>query len=140
QLAVTDEDLNTLAARHTPRDLPVDNLRLRFTPEGLRASGSYPALFLSVPFETLWALEVVEGRVAARLASLRVAGIPAGKFRGLILKMAREALAGRPEATVSDDAVVVDPEAVLRREGLPLKLNLRAIHCGEGVAVIEAGV
>jgi hypothetical protein len=138
-LLVADDDVNALAERHAPPDSLVEDLRVRFTPDGAVVTGSCPALLLKVSFEALWALSVAEGRVVARLTSLRVAGLPAGKFQGIVLKMARDALAGRPGFTVLDDRVVVDAEEVLRREGVPLRLNLRAIRCEQGRAVVEAG-
>jgi hypothetical protein len=139
QLLITDEDVNALATKHAPADAPFENLQLRFTAEGLVAKGSYPALLLKVSFETVWALSIEEGRVSARLASLRVAGLPASKFQGMILSMARDALMGRPGVTVTDDAILLDAEELLRREGLNVKLNLKAIRCVPGGATIEGG-
>src|SRR5438067_9297428 len=96
KVVITDADANQLVTEFAPRDLDVRNLRVHFTPEGVRVTGETPALLFTVSFETLWEITLVEGGVAARLAALKVAGLPAGKLRGVLLKVVRDAVAGRP--------------------------------------------
>jgi hypothetical protein len=141
RLLVTDAHLEALASRHAPKDAPIEDLKFAFTDEGVRVTGRYPTLMMRLSFETIWVLAVSgSGRVQARLTTLRVAGLPAGKFKGLLLNMARDVLADKPGVTLTDDAIEFDAEAAALSEGLPLKLNLRAIRCELGRLVVEAGV
>jgi hypothetical protein len=139
-LLITEDDVNAQLARHLPRDLTIEGLRVRLTPEGVAVSGTYPALFLNVAFESVWVPRAINGQVVVRLESLSVAGIPAGNFKRLILGMVEDLLKNRPGFSVADDAVRVDVEELLRHEGVPLTLNLRAIRCGAGFLRVEAGV
>src|SRR4051794_8477110 len=115
RVVVTEDEANATAAREAQSSEDVDNLRLRFTPEGLVVTGRYTGGFIKLPFETRWEITVDAGTVVARLATLKVAGLPAGKFRGMILKVIQDTLGG-PDAgcAVTDDAVRVDPSAALK--------------------------
>src|ERR671932_113917 len=96
KLFVTEAEVNDLAKKHLPDDGAVEDLRIRLTPEGVLVSGEYPALRFKVPFETLWELSVAGPEVRARLAAIKVAGIPAGILKGALLKMARDAVGQEP--------------------------------------------
>ena len=52
---------------------------------------------MTVRFETLWEVSAFAGKIAARLADLKVVGLPAGMLRGTIMS----ALAALPAAAVS---------------------------------------
>src|SRR6266542_1007036 len=39
---ISEQDLNDLAKRHLPSNLPVEELRFEVIPEGLRIRGEYP--------------------------------------------------------------------------------------------------
>ena len=139
KLVVTEADANQLVSEFAPKDLEIDKLQLRFTPEGVRVSGEMPALMFRVSFETLWELSLDAGRVLARLHTLKVAGIPAGKLRGILLKMVRDAVAKHPGITVENEVVCVDPNAILRAHVLPLTIRLTALTCAAGSVLVEAG-
>ena len=139
KLLITDDDLMHLAAFHVPKDAPIEDLRVGVSEEGVVVSGSYPLLVLKVTFETVWSLLVVDGQAEARLTALRVAGLPAGKFKGLVLKMLRDELGHNPGITVVEEGVRLDVEAIARREGIPLRINLRALHCEPGRITVLAG-
>ena len=139
RLLVTDDDLRDLAAHHLPKELPVENLHLAVTADGVRVSGSYPLLMMSVSFETIWTLLVVEGQAEARLTTLRVAGLPASKFKGIILKLLRDELKNNSAVTMTEGGLRFDLEAAIRREGVSCRPNLRAFHCQAGQMIVEAG-
>src|SRR5437764_541747 len=121
RLLVTDANLETLAARHTPKDSPVEDLRLAITADGVQVTGRYPTLMMRMSFEMIWSLSVCgKGRILARLTTLRVAGLPAGKFKGLLLKMAQDYLSSQPGVALTDDAIEFDAEAAALAEGVPL--------------------
>jgi hypothetical protein len=139
KLVVVDEEANRLLGEYAPKEGDIQNLRVRFTPEGVVVTGDTKALFVKMGFETMWEMSLVEGHVVVRLTSLKVAGLPAGKFRGLLLKMARDAVAGEAGIVVEEDVVRVDVNAVLQARRLPVTLRLTAIQCTMGVLTVEAG-
>ena len=138
KLFVTEDDVNRLLAEHLPRDVGVENLRVRLTPDGVHVEGDYPTSFLKVAFETVWALAVAGGRLEARLASIKVAGVPATLLRGVLLKALEDA-ARRPGVRVEGESVLVDGEEILKEKGIPLRLNLREVLCSVGSLVLRAG-
>jgi hypothetical protein len=138
-LALTDEDLNNLIAKHAGTDPPVRDLKVRLTPQGARVSGAYPVAFFNVRFETLWALSVRGRELAAHLAELKVAGAPAGMVRGTLLEMLGANLEEKEGTRVEGETVLVDPDMMLRRVGLVGKTNLKAIRCEDGRVIMEAG-
>jgi hypothetical protein len=140
KLLVTEGNLNDLLKRFSPDPSPVENLRLRLTPEGVLIEGDYPALLVKVRFQTVWELSVRGGEVQAHLVAIKVAGVSAGMLRGLLLKVIRDLSAGQPGLRVEDETLWVNVEQVLLAQGLPLRLNLTAIRCSVTTLVIEAGV
>ncbi len=139
KLLVTEDDVNALIARHLPADQPVRDVAVRLTPEGARVAGRYPTAFFNVRFETTWDVSVREGRVAARLADLNVAGVPAGMVRGILMDMLGTTAAREDGVSVEGETILVDPDRFLARAGLSGRANLTALRCGEGVVVLEGG-
>src|SRR4051794_29761028 len=70
RLSISEGDINGLLLRHLRNTDPVENLRLRITPQGVVLQGDYPALFVKVGFETTWELSVAGAAVQARLSSV----------------------------------------------------------------------
>jgi hypothetical protein len=138
KLFVAEGDVNRLLAEHLPGDVGVENLRVRLTPEGVQVLGDYPTVFLKVAFETLWAVGVAGGRLEARLASVKVAGVPATLLRGVLMKALEDA-ARRPGVAVEGESVLLDADAFLRAKGIPLSLNLKEVLCSLGSLVVRAG-
>ncbi len=138
KLIVTEADANLLLAEFAPKDLDVKNLNIHFTPEGVQVTGDTQALLFKVSFQTLWEVSVIDEKVALRLASMKVAGIPAGKLRGVVFKVLRDAVAGKTGITVGDERVDVDVNGILRTREVPLKIRLTAIRCEAGSVVVEA--
>ena len=139
KLIVTDTDANQLLREFAPKDLEIGKPAIHFTAEGVRVTGETTALLFKVSFETLWTVALADGCVVARLNSLKVAGIPAGKLRGVLLKVLRDALPKEPGIRVEDEVVRVDLNEVLRKREVPLLVRLTAVRCVEGSIVIEAG-
>src|SRR3954452_12931913 len=108
RLSVGEDDVNRLLEGHLQATAPVEGLRVRFTPEGMVVEGRYPALFMKVWFETRWELTPAGSEVHARLASVNVAGVPAGMLRGMLLRTLRDAAAYHPAVQVGDEVVRVD--------------------------------
>jgi hypothetical protein len=139
KLFVTEDEINDLLARFLPPDLPVQKLGVRLTPEGVVVQGVYPTLLVKMAFETLWEITAAGTEVEARLADVKVAGLPAGKLRGLLVKMIRDAASREAGVCVRNESVRVDVGEALRAKGLPLRVNFTGVRCSLNSLVLEAG-
>jgi hypothetical protein len=139
RVLVREDEINQHLPQVLPPDAGVQNLRVRLTPEGAVVLGEYPTFMLKMSFETLWELSVIAGVLEARLASVKVAGLPATLLRGVLLKVIRDATAAQPGVRVQDERICVDVGAVLKDKKIPVAVELTAVYCGPGEVVIEAG-
>jgi hypothetical protein len=139
KLLVTEDNLNGLVKRFAPGQSPIEDLRLRLTPDGVVVEGDYRALVVRLKFQTLWEVTAHGAEVRARLASIKVAGLSAGMLRGLLLKVIADVSAEQPGVRVEDETLWVNVEQTLLGQGVPVKLNLTALRCSVGALVIEAG-
>jgi hypothetical protein len=139
KLFVAEDDLNRLLTEHLPKDVPVQKLIIRLTPEGVRVHGEYPTVFMKVAFESLWTLAAVAGQLEVRLADVKVSGFPATMLRGVIFKMLKESTTKEPGLTVDGETLRINLDAFLAAKGLPLKVNLREVLCSVGSLVIASG-
>jgi hypothetical protein len=137
--ALTEDDVNGLVARHLGADLPVRDLRVRLTSEGVHVAGTYPVAFFNVKFDTLWTLSVRGRELAAHLAGLQVAGAPAGVVRGTLMEMVAANIEQEQGFRVDGETILVDVDALLSRVGLVSQTNLRAVRCEAGRLIIEGG-
>jgi hypothetical protein len=138
RLRVTEADLKTILSRYPPESGSVENLRVRLTPAGVSVEGVYPALMMKVAFETLWEISAVGPAVAVRLAHVKVAGLPAGVLRGVLLRLVRDATASEPGVRVENETIHVNLEQALHARGVPLRVNFVAVEGGDGWLTIEA--
>jgi hypothetical protein len=139
KLFVTEDEINDLLEKFLPPDLPIQELSVRLTPEGVVVQGVYPSLLVKMAFETLWEITAAGTELNARLANVKVAGLPAGKLRGLLIKMIRDAIASEPGLSVQDNALRVDVEEALRAKSLPLQVSFTGVRCSLNSLVLEAG-
>jgi hypothetical protein len=139
KLLVPEDVVNRLIAEHTPKDVPLQDLAVQLSPDGVHVQGKYPTMFMKVAFETVWAVTVMSGQLEVRLADVKVSGFPATMLRGLIFKMMKESTDREPGLSVEGETLRVDIEQFLAAKGLPLRVNLTNVRCGPGSMVIEAG-
>jgi hypothetical protein len=139
KLSVTEEELNALVKELPSGKSAVENLRVRLTPEGILVTGDYPSMFMKMAFETLWVLKGVGSVVEARLASIKVSGLPAGMLRGVLLKTIRDLVAHEPGVRVVDETIHVDLSKHTAVQRLRLRVNLIGVRCSPEGLVIEAG-
>jgi hypothetical protein len=135
---VSEQVLNELAARYLPRDVPVEELRISVTPDGVVVKGEYP-LLVTVSFETLWELSVADGKVVARLARFRTLGMPMNVLKSVVMGAISSAAKSEPWLEVEKDTVRIDVDKALAGEGLRARTNLTAVRCQPGTVVIEGG-
>lgn len=139
KLSVTEQELNELAAAVPADKSSVQNLRVRLTPEGIVILGDYPMMLMKMAFETLWEVTGAGSIVEARLASVKVAGLPAGMLRTVLMKTLRDLLAQEPGVRVSEEAIHVDLSQHTAVQKLRLNIHLTTVQCSQGNLLIEAG-
>jgi hypothetical protein len=139
RVLVREDEINRHLPRVVPPDAGVENLRVRFVPEGVIVAGEYPTFMLRVSFETLWEVAAAAGKVQAKLASVKVGGLPAKLLRGVLMKAIRDAAANQPGLHVDEEAVSLDPARVLAAHNVPVEVYLTAVRPGPGHLLIEAG-
>src|SRR5262249_40409682 len=133
-----ESDLNQLIEQYLPDEGPIEDLLLRLLPEGVLVQGSYPTPLGKMSFETLWSLTAAGSALRARLDAVKVAGLPAGLLRGVLLKTIRDVAASQPGVRVEAEALEVDIEQAARARGVPLRINLTALRCSVGSVLVEA--
>ncbi|HEY7158262.1 MAG TPA: hypothetical protein VH575_30195 [Gemmataceae bacterium] len=139
KLSVTEDELNALVRALPSGKSTVENLRVRLTPEGIVILGDYPALFMKMAFETLWVVQGIGSIVAARLASVKVSGLPAGMLRSVLLKTIRDLTDREPGVCVEGESILVDLSKHTAVQRLGLRINLTGVRCSPEELVIEAG-
>ena len=140
KLLVPEDAVNRLVAEHAPKDVPVQKLVVRLTPEGVRVQGEYPTVFMKVAFDSL--VDANGGRGTARSAAggSEGVGFPRNNAAGRDLQDAQGIRArSDPGLTVDGDTLRINIDQFLAAKGLPLKVNLREVLCRLGSLLIEAG-
>lgn len=140
KLIVSDNEINHLVDLLFPDDIPVEDVKLRTTVENVIVQGRYPALGFSVAFEMFWELTAPEGSLHARLVDLRVAGWPAGKLRGLLLSLIRDAAGDTPGVRVEEEHVRLNLAELLSSQGAPVQFIASGVTCKNGGLEIEAEI
>jgi hypothetical protein len=139
RLLITEPDFDQIISRVLPEELPVKDLRLQVKPDGVHVLGSYP-MVVNVSFEAVWALAVREGKLAANLADFKVVGFGGALLKPMLMNAIGSKLKDRPGVQVEGETILVEPDALFARKGLPVRTNLTGVHCGEGTLVIESAV
>ncbi len=135
---ITEQDLNDLARKHMPKDVPVEDVRLRLSPDGLHVTGVYP-FFINVKFETIWHVRAEHGNVVAQLTKFRAMGVPGNIFKSAIMKMIEDIAKREQWIHVAGDQLIADPDQACGKYAVPAKTHLKSIIVQTGLLVIEAG-
>jgi hypothetical protein len=138
-LSVTEQELNELVAALPLGKNNIQNLRVRLTSEGIVVLGEYPTMLMKMAFETLWEVQGIGSRVQARLAAVKVAGLPAAMLRAVLLKTLGDLLAREPGVRVVEESIHVDLSKHTAIQKLRLNIHLTAVQCSQGNLLIEAG-
>ena len=137
KLHLTDADLAPLTRLLAAETEDVEKLALRFSPEGIVASGLYPTPLMKVSFETVWSLRPAGAELRLKLETLKVMGIPGGFLRGMLVKMAKEAISDQAGVRVEGEEIVVTMGEVLKDVGVEAKANFKRVTLSVGAAQIE---
>lgn len=138
RITLTEQDLNALAKKNMRSDSPVENIQVQIAPEGVTVKGVYP-MFVNVNFEAQWELGVKEGKLSARLVSLRALGMPGNIFKSALMKVIADGAKGNDGIHIQDDTLWADLNKLIAREGLGGQVYLNAIVCLAGQITFEAG-
>jgi hypothetical protein len=136
KLSITEIEINRLLAAGLPPDLPVAKLSARVTPGGVAVTGEYHLMF-AVPFRTEWEVGAAGGGVEAHLRDLQVGSFPAGKLRGLLLKLIRDAAPDPAAVRVDGERVFVDVAGTAARHGARVRPEVTALRLSDGVVEAE---
>src|SRR5438105_196455 len=137
KLLVTEQDINTIAKRALAKE-QVRDIAVRLSSSGVHVSGAYPTPFMTVRFETLWQVNAQGGKVAARLADVKVVGLPGTMLRSAIMSALSEAAGKDNGLQVDGERLLFDPDRMLASNGLTGRINLTAVRCGPGTLFIES--
>jgi hypothetical protein len=139
RMLLAEQDVNQLLKEHLPKEYAVENPRVRISTEGVLFAGEYPTVFIKVPFETLWEMSVVNGLLLARLAAIKVSGVPASMFRGVLMDVIQEAVSREAGVHLEDEVIHINIVEAARARKVPLRMHLKTVQHRDGVLVIEAG-
>jgi hypothetical protein len=139
RLSIREEEINALVTELAPADPLIENLRVRLTPDGVVVLGEYPAMLMKMAFETLWEVRGNGSVVEARLACVKVSGLPARMLRGVLLKTIRDTIGHQPGVQVEEESIQFDLSQHPALQKLRLKMNLTGVYCAPEELVIEAG-
>jgi hypothetical protein len=137
KMVIPEQMLNRLAVDAVPPSTGVRDLRVRLTAEGVYMHGIYQML-VGVPFELLWELSVRAGKIAAKLANVKVASLGAGLLKSTLLGQLAEQTARTEGLSFQDDTLLVDLDHMLASKGYPARTNLTLVRCSEGSLLIES--
>jgi hypothetical protein len=133
RLLITEPELNALAARLANHNDAMHGLRIQLSPQGIQIAGTYN-MMISLPFESLWQISVSEGKLRARLADLRTAGLPMGVFKTPLLR----SIAAKTSCLRADgDAVLLDLDILLKDRAGSIRTHLSAVRCAQGTLTVE---
>ena len=84
RLRVHEDDLNNLGRLWSPKDMPIEELAIRVSSEGVHVSGEYPFI-MNVHFETVWKLTALAGVLTTELVRDKALGLSGNLFLLLII-------------------------------------------------------
>lgn len=138
RLSLTEQDLNDLLRKYLPRDVEIEELRVRLTELGISITGIYP-FFIPVRFETIWEVGVVNGHASARLASFKAMGVPGNIFKSAVVKVVEDIARQEHWIRIVGDRFLADLELGCSKYAVLARLHLKSIVAQPGILMLEAG-
>jgi hypothetical protein len=140
KVSLTDADIAGLAAEHMPKNDSIEGLQVRLTPEGVLLQGRYATGFgFKVPFETVWQLTAAGPRIEVKLDTIKVAGLPGGMLRTVLMRMVHDNVENQAGISVAEDTIQIDIPAIAKSHGAEVRVNFTAVRMSAGTAVVEVG-
>jgi hypothetical protein len=138
RLSLTEQDLNDLLRKYIPKNIDIDDLRVKFSDLGVHVSGIYP-FFFPVRFETIWEIGVEHGHASARLASIKAMGVPGNIFKSAVVKIVEDIAKQETGIRIVGDRVLADLELGCSKYAVLAHLHLKSISVKPGMLILEAG-
>ncbi len=138
KLSLTEQDLNDILRKYLPHNLDIDELRVKFSDQGIHVSGIYP-FFFPVRFETIWEVGVDHGHATARLESFKAMGVPGNIFKSAVVKIVEDIAKQENWIRIVGDRFLADVELGCSKYAVLAHLHLKAITVKPGTMMLEAG-
>jgi hypothetical protein len=138
RMSLTEQDLNDLLRKYLPRDMEVEDLRLRLRDGKIHVSGVYP-FFIPVRFETIWEVGVESGHASARLSSFKAMGVPGNIFKSAVVKIFEDIAREENWIRIVGDRFLADLELGCSKYAVVAHLHLKSITVEQGKLMLEAG-
>jgi hypothetical protein len=138
RLSVSEQDLNDLLRKYLPKDVEIDELRVRLADHAIHITGVYP-FFIPVRFETAWEVGVENGHVSARLASFKAMGVPGNIFKSAVVKIVEDVARQEHWIRIVGDRFLADLELGCSKYAVVAHLHLRSLQIQAGMLMLEAG-
>jgi hypothetical protein len=138
RLSLSEQDLNDLLRKYLPKNLDIDDLRVKLNEQGIHVSGIYP-FFIPVRFETIWEVGVETGHASARLASFKAMGVPGNIFKSAVVKIVEDIAKQENWIRIVGDRFLADMELACSKYAVLAHLHLKSIVVKPGSLMLEAG-
>ena len=138
RLSLTEQDLNDLIRKYMPKNVDVEDLRVKFADKLIHVTGIYP-FFFPVRFETIWEVGVENGHAAARLASFKAMGVPGNIFKSAVVKVVEDLAKQENWIRIVGDRFLADLELGCSKYAVLAHLHLKSITVQPGMMMLEAG-
>ena len=138
RLSLTEQDLNDLLRKYMPKDVEIDELRVRLVDQAVHITGVYP-FFIPVRFETIWEVGVEKGHVSGRLASFKAMGVPGNIFKSAVVKIVEDIAKQEHWIRIVGDRFLADLELGCSKYAVVAHLHLRSLQVQSGLLLLEAG-
>jgi hypothetical protein len=138
RLSLTEQDLNELLRKYLPKDVEVEDVRVRLADRLIHINGIYP-FFIPVRFETVWEVGIESGHVSARLASFKAMGVPGNIFKSAVVKIVEDIARQEQWIRIVGDRFLADLELGCSKYAVLAHLHLKSIDVKAGVLMLEAG-
>lgn len=138
RLSLTEQDLNDLLRKYMPKNVEVEELRIRFGEQSIHVTGIYP-FFFPVRFETIWDIGVESGHASARLASFKAMGVPGNIFKSAVVKVVEDIAKQESWIRIVGDRFLADLELGCSKYAVLAHLHLKSIIVRPGQLMLEAG-
>ncbi|MSR31333.1 MAG: hypothetical protein EXR99_07500 [Gemmataceae bacterium] len=138
-LRIDEDPLNQLVAGRLAAIPNLKELAIRFEPGVAWLKGKYFALLYPVGFQVAFTPRLLNQKIELSMDNLSISGMPASLFKNMLVEFLQDQLGGIHGVTVSDRGITIDPGALLEKEGIPLKGEIRSLAIEKGFARLEAG-
>jgi hypothetical protein len=138
RLSLTEQDVNDLLRKYMPKNVEVEDLRVKFADRCIHVTGIYP-FFFPVRFETIWEIGVDGGHATARLASFKAMGVPGNIFKSAVVKIVEDIAKQESWIRIVGDRFLADLELGCSKYAVLAHLHLKSITVQPGQLMLEAG-